>query len=88
MGLENMEPRVTFSRSGKRYEELPHQVHMRFIKQHLRSRNISWNQFGGYLNKPDYPLSGSRNQKLEKTAMALDKDPAYLDAILKHMKGE
>jgi hypothetical protein len=87
MGLEDMESRVTASRSGKQYEEQPHQVHMRFIKQHLSSRNMSWNQFGSYIKNPNYPLSGTRKQKIEKTALAIDKDPANLDSIIEHMKG-
>ena len=88
MGLEDMTPQRSPRRNGEEWVEQPHQVHMRYIKEHLRGRNISWNQFGGYINSPDYPLSGSRKQKLEQTAVALDKDPGFIDTVLKHMEGK
>lgn len=85
--LGDMEP-LNIRFNGKDHVELPHQMHMRYIKQHLQNRNMSWVQFGTYINSPEYPLSGTRKQKLAKTAMALDKDPGYLEGIVRHMEGK
>lgn len=84
MELSNMKPQVSQSHSGKVRVEQPHQMHMRFIKNFM-PENLSWSQFAAHLYGDASPVTGSRKQRLEKTASYLSEDPSFMDEIVRGM---
>lgn len=86
MALDDMKPRSGRSQNGNRYTEQPHQVHMRFITGHLRPHNISWSHFSHFMKSDDYPIAGTRKQRIEGTAKAIDSDPGFVETVVNQMK--